>query len=304
MISLKARLFNFIARHSYLLRGRLSKEVFNAGTSIDDFRDRCEKGSRYSRIPTGITIRKESMEGLHCEFLIPEMAPEDKMILYFHGGGYVSGSCNDHRSFVAKFANYTGFTCLVFEYGLAPELPYPKAVQDSLSIYNRLLKNGFKSQNILFAGESAGGGLCLATLLALKDKNIELPVASVAISPWTDLTCSGTSYRTKNYVSPAPANSWYVFAEHYAGDNDKTLPYISPLFGDLHGLPPLFVCSGMDDELYDDGESFYLKAQRSGVDITFRPGNRMIHCYPLLAPLFKEATIALTEIADFVRKHL
>ena len=128
--------------------------------------------------------------------------------------------------------------------------------------------------------------------------------AAVAISPWTDLTCSSESYRTKNRVSIAPLNSWTVFSRYYIGEHDATLPLISPLFGDLKGLPPILINSGVDDELFEDGEKFYLKAKDAGVDITFRPGPGMVHCYPLLAPMFREATEAMDEIVDFIKKHL
>lgn len=226
------------------------------------------------------------------------------MIFYIHGGGYVSGSCSDHRSFVSKFASFTGVSNLIFEYRLAPEHKYPAAVEDSVKVYKWLLASGFKPENIIIAGESAGGGLTLATLLYLKDKNIPLPKAGVAISPWTDLSCQGQSYKTKNKVSPAPLNSWHVFAQHYAGEASITNPYISPLFGDLKGLPPLFINAGMDDELFDDGRAFAEKARAAGVDITFRAGEKMLHCYPLLAPMFPEATEAMNEITAFIKKQL
>jgi len=138
----------------------------------------------------------------------------------------------------------------------------------------------------------------------LKERNISLPVAAVSISPWTDLTCSSDSYRTKNKVSLAPLNSWTVFSKYYIGENKATNPLISPLFGDLKGLPPILINSGVDDELYQDGEEFYLKARSAGVDITFKAGIGMVHCYPLLAPMFPEATEAMNEIVDFVKKHL
>ena len=156
----------------------------------------------------------------------------------------------------------------------------------------------------MIAGESAGGGLALAMLLALKEQNISMPAAAVAISPWTDLTCSSNSYKNKNKVSVTPINSRTVFSRHYIGDNQPNFPLISPLFGDLQGLPPIFINSGEDDELFEDGEKFYIKAKESGVDITFRAGKGMIHCYPLLAPFFKEATEAMQEICDFINKQI
>lgn len=305
MTSFKSRVFNFALRNRHLVQGKRKKEVFDFNTSITGFREQCEKGAtRFGKIPEGITVKVQRIEGINAEWLIPRDADPTKVILYIHGGGYVSGSCNDHRGIVSKFAKNVGVACLTYEYRLAPEHPFPAALDDSVKVYGWLLASGFKPQHILIAGESAGGGLCLAALLALKEQKIALPVAAVAISPWTDLTCSGDSYRTKNKVSLAPLNSWTVFSKYYTGDNLATNPLISPLFGDLKGLPPLLINSGADDELYDDGEKFYLKARLAGVDITFRAGIGMVHCYPLLAPMFPEATEAMDEIVGFVKERL
>lgn len=292
-------------RNSYLFRGRLKKETFDMNTSIAQFREDCEKGvARYAKLPAGVEVKPDDIDGIKAEWLIPSGSNPEKVIMYVHGGGYVSGSCSDHRGFVSKFAAFTGVSNLVYEYGLAPENPYPAAVDDSVKVYRWLLASEFKPENIIIAGESAGGGLTLAILLYLKDHYIPLPKAGVAISPWTDLTCSGETYQTKNKVSPAPLNSWHVFAKHYAGENPLTLPYISPLFGDLNGLPPLFINSGMDDELFDDGRLFAEKAMAAGVDVTFRAGEKMLHCYPLLAPMFPEATEAMDEMVAFIKRQL
>ena len=305
MTSLKSKIFNFVIRNGHLMRGKLNKEVFDFSTSIADFRERCERGaSKYARIPDGVTIKTQTIEGMKSEWLIPEGANPEKIILYVHGGGYVSGSCSDHRGFVSKFAKSTGVTNLTYEYRLAPENPFPAALDDSVKIYLGLLASGYRPENIIIAGESAGGGLCLATLLALKERSITMPVAAVAISPWTDLTCSSDSYKTKNRVSPAPLNSWLVFSKYYAGTAKPDMPLVSPLFGDLAGLPPILINSGVDDELFEDGEKFAGKAREAGVDVTFKKGTGMVHCYPLLAPMFPEATEAMNEIVKFIKNHL
>jgi acetyl esterase/lipase len=305
MTSLKSRMFNFLLRNRHLFQGKIRKEAFDFTTSIAGFREQCEKGAtRYAKIPKEITIKEQVIEGIKSEWLIPDGANPEKLILYVHGGGYVAGSCNDHRGFVSKFAKKTGITNLVYEYRLAPENPFPAALDDSVKAYQWLLASGFKSENILIAGESAGGGLCLAILLALKERNIALPAAAVAISPWTDLTCSSDSYKTKNKVSLAPLNSWTIFSKYYSGENEQTNPFISPLFGDLKGLPPILINSGVDDELFEDGEKFYLKAKEAGVEITFTAGIGMVHCYPLLAPMFQEANEAMDEIVGFIKTQL
>ncbi|KMQ50593.1 6-hexanolactone hydrolase [Chitinispirillum alkaliphilum] len=305
MASFKSKLFNFLIRNGHIFQGKIKKEIFDLNTSIPAFRERCEKGAKkFGKVPEEISIKKQSIHGIHSEWLMPEGADPNKIIMYVHGGGYVSGSCDDHRGIISKFALATGVNNLLFEYRLAPENPFPAALEDTVTVYRWLLASGYKPDNIIIAGESAGGGLCLASLLALKERNVSLPAAAVAISPWTDLTCSSDSYRTKNNVSPAPLYSWTVFSHYYVGNNNAKDPLISPLFGDLQGLPPIFVNSGMDDELFEDGEKFYLKAKEAGVDIEFRQGRDMIHCYPLLAPMFKEATEAMDEIVEFITRNI
>jgi len=305
MTSFRSKTVNFLLRNRHLLQGRKKKEVFDMNTSILAFRELCEKGaSRYAKIPEGITIKPQTIEGIASEWLVPENSNPEKLILYVHGGGYVSGSCSDHRGFVSKFAKNCGAITLIYEYRLAPEHPFPAAIDDSVIVYRSMLSSGYKPGNILIAGESAGGGLCLALLLAIKEQELPMPAAAVAISPWTDLSCSSDSYRTKNNRSLAPLNSWTVFSAHYRGNQPASLPLISPLFGDLKGLPPLFINSGSDDELFEDGEKFSKKAKAAGVDVTFREGTGQVHCYPLLATMFPEATEAMNEIVGFIRKHL
>jgi epsilon-lactone hydrolase len=303
--SLRSRLVNWMIINRHLFRGQLRKETFDMSTSIREFRDLCEQGaSRFGKLPEGVAVRSETMEGIHCEWLVPSGTDPAKLIFYVHGGGYVSGSCSDHRNIVSKFAVQTGVTNLVYEYRLAPEHPFPAGLEDSVRLYRQVFASGYKPENILIAGESAGGGLCLAILLALKQQGIPMPAAAVAISPWTDLTCSGESYRTKNKKSAAPMNSWTVFSNHYAGGHRLSDPLISPIFGDMKGLPPLFINSGEDDELFDDGRLFAEKAKAAGVDVIFRAGHKQIHCYPLLAPMFPEATEAMEEIVGFVTGKL
>jgi epsilon-lactone hydrolase len=303
--SIKSQIFNILLRNRHLLQGKLKRESFDSTTSIPEFREQCERSAgRLSKLPDGISIEEEQIGAMKAEWIIPGGANPEKVILYVHGGGYVSGSCNDHRAFVSKFAKACGITNLLYEYRLAPEHPYPAAIEDSIHAYQWLLDKKINPNNIVVAGESAGGGLCLALLLALKERCIAFPAAAVAISPWTDLTCSSESYKTKNKVSLAPRNSWTVFGAYYSGESDPALPLISPLFGDLEGLPPIFINAGVDDELFDDGEKFYAKAKAAGVDVTLRAGVGMVHCYPLLAPFFREATEAMDEICGFIRKSI
>jgi epsilon-lactone hydrolase len=304
MPSLRSSFFNTLIRHRHLFQGRLRREVFTLESSIEAFRELCERSAaKMSRIPKGMRIEPTTVAGIHAEWLIPSGSPAGKAILYVHGGGYVSGSCADHRGFVATFAKTLGFAALTYEYRLAPEHPYPAAVDDSVAVYRALLKS-HRPEDLLVAGESAGGGLCLALLLALKRHGLPPPCAAVAITPWTDLSCTSPGYTTRNARSAAPLHSWTVFSHHYARDADRRDPLLSPLHGELAGLPPILVNAGTDDELFDDAEAFARRAREAGVEVVFRAGERQLHCYPLLAPLFPEATRAMDEIRRFVRRHL
>jgi acetyl esterase/lipase len=281
------------------------KPVFDLHTSIPKFRQDCEEGARrFGKFPAEVEVIPVSIDNMYAEWLMPAHNQKQRIILYIHGGGYVSGSCSDHRAIVAnRIVKDCGAATLLFEYRLAPEYPYPAALEDSVKAYRWLLEQNIAPSNIIIVGESAGGGLCLATLIALRDQELPLPAAAVAISPWTDLKCTGASYRTKNKVSVAPLNSWNVFSRHYVGDSDPGLPWVSPLYGDLRGLPSLFIVAGEADELVDDSIRFAEKAKAAGVDVTLRVGESMIHCYPLLPPFIPEARQAMKEICTFIKNH-
>ncbi|HEX2869349.1 MAG TPA: alpha/beta hydrolase [Ignavibacteriales bacterium] len=306
MTSFQSRLFRFIIMNRHLLRFQLKrKDVFDFNTSIPEFRETCEKGARmFGKLPEGIEAAPVQIKDIKAEWIFPKGVKKDKVIFFIHGGGYVSGSCSDHRIHAARIVKGTSIPALTYEYRLAPENPFPAAVEDSIRAYKWILHEGISPKDIVFLGDSAGGGLCLATLLAIKENALPLPAAAVAVSPWTDLKCTGQSYRTKNKVSVAPLNSWTVFSKYYTGDNDAANPLISPLYGDLKGLPPLLLQAGTDDELFDDSVQFTEKAIKAGVDVTFRKGEGMIHCYPFLPAFIPEAREAMEEIFQFIRMHI
>jgi monoterpene epsilon-lactone hydrolase len=235
---------------------------------------------------------------------MPPNGKKDKVIFFVHGGGYVSGSCADHRIHVAKFVKGTGIGALLYEYRLAPEHPYPAALDDSVKAYSWLLAQGVSPTDIACTGDSAGGGLCLALLLALKDRGIPLPAAAVALSPWTDLTCSGESLIFNAKKCLAPEGTATAFSKHYVGPNDPRLPWISPLYGDLRGLPPLLIYVGSDETLLSDSTRFADRAKNSGVDVRLNIGEGLFHCYPVCAPLFPEATRAMEDICGFIKSAL
>ncbi len=295
-----------IMKNRHLLRFPFKKENidWNTQESILRFREQCEDGARrFGKIPAEIEIIPVTIDGLTAEWIMPLQATKDKVIFFVHGGGYVCGSCSDHRIHVSKFVKGSGIGALLFEYRLAPENTFPAALDDSVKAYQWLLGQGVLPHHIVFAGDSAGGGLCLATLLALRDQGIPLPAAAVALSPWTDLKCTGESYQSNAGKCLSPDGTWTAFSKHYAGEHDAGMPWISPLYGELQGLPPLLIYVGEDEILFDDAVRFAEKAKDSGVDVTIRVGEGLFHCYPVCAPLFPEATQAMKEICDFIKKQ-
>ncbi|VBB07702.1 alpha/beta hydrolase fold-3 [Lucifera butyrica] len=309
MPSLRSRLFAFVLRHRHLLRFQLQERAWDFNTSIPDFRRQCEEfhrvfGKLFGKRIDGIKISPAAVAGLPAEWLIPDGAAKDKVILYAIGGAYVSGSCQDHRRIVSKIAKGSGVSVLLVEHRLAPEHPFPAALDDMVTAYRWLLAEGILPSNIMIVGESAGGGLCLATLLALRDQGIPLPEAAVALSPWTDLNQTGESHRTNADVCLSPKRMAHVCSKYYAGDNDPCLPWISPLYGDLYGLPPILIQVGGDETLLDDSTRFAAKAKAAGVNVTLNVGEGMWHCFALMPSFIPECRQAMDEICSFIKTYV
>ncbi len=299
MRSLRSYLVIFLLKHRHWFRFRLKRETIDWNTSIPALRQRAERSARrLGKVPAGIEVTAAAIPGLSAEWIRPSAPANERALLYFHGGGYVMGSSRSHRGFVAKFVAGSGIAALVFNYRLAPEHPFPAALDDSLTAYRWLLAQGFSPAHIVFAGDSAGAGLCLATLLAIRDHQLPLPTTAALLSPWTDLKNTGTSYTRKDPL--APDGSWHVYSTYYVGDNDPALPLISPLYGNLAGLPPLLIYVGEDESMLDDSVQFAEKARAAGVEVRLHVGQGMVHCYPALSPLFPEAKAAMKDICAFL----
>lgn len=303
MQSLRSRFYLFLLKHRHWLRLQRRPPAIDASTSVPALRQRADaSSSRFGRVPSDVHVQPVTVAGCAAEWIVPARAGQQCVMLYFHGGGYVMGSLQSHRSVIAKVARECGVAALHFDYRLAPEHPFPAALNDALAVYAALRAQGHAATSIVFMGDSAGGGLCLATLLALRDLGLPMPAAAVALSPWTDLTCSGASYRQRDPL--APPGSWQTFAQYYAAGSSPAAPWISPLHGALHGLPPLLIQVGERESMLDDSVRFAHKAAAAGVDVLLRIGRGMMHCYPLFAPRFPEAVAALHETAVFVRTAL
>ncbi len=305
MLSFRARLLTLILRNRRLLKGQFGKAKpvdWMAYESILKFREDVEKGAAmFGKLPAGVETEPVQIGEMPAEWVRPKDAADVPTMLYFHGGGYVSGTISAHRAIVAKFVDASRVRALLFEYRLAPEHRHPAALEDAVAAYQWLLDHGIPHDKIAFVGDSGGAGLALATLLALKDRGITLPTAAALLSPVTDLTCSGASYTTNAKRCLSPEGMGPACGQHYAGDLDPALPYISPLFGNLRDLPPLLIYVGGHETLLDDSTRFAQKGREAGVDVTLRVGDGLFHCYPACSPMFPEAKEAMDEICDFVK---
>ncbi len=304
MQSLRSLIVIWLIRNRHLFRMKLRPEVVDAGFSVEKFREDVIKAAAKMKMQKGITTKKQTINTIEAEWIIPEKPAEGKVLLYIHGGGFISGSCSTHRRHVAKFACGCQLKSLVFDNRLAPEHPFPAALDDCVTVYKWLLEDGCKSDDIIVGGESSGGTLTLALLLALKEQGIDMPKAAFSVSPVTDLRCLADSFHYNARNDIAPLDSWNVWTKLYIGDNDPTLPLLSPQMGNYSGLPPLHVCVGTYEIHLDDCENVARKAKEQGVDVTLSKWPRMVHAFPILSPLFPEAKNAMTEICEFVKSHI
>lgn len=270
-----------------------------ASGTIDEQRVRQEKSTKFFKVPAEIRYQPVNINGIPSEWITSSTA-KNGVILYLHGGAYALGSVNVHREYLARLALATQLKILAINYRLAPEHPYPAALEDSISAYHWLQQQGYDLSRIVIAGDSAGGGLTLATLVSLRDAGDPLPARAVCISPWLDLTLSGNSLR-KNAKSDPILNAVILdkYARYYSGTEEIKSPLISPLFADLLGLPPILVQVGSDEILLDDSVRFSEIAQHSGVEVTLTIWEEMFHVFQIISFL-PETTKAIIQVAEFL----
>jgi epsilon-lactone hydrolase len=256
------------------------------------------------KLPKNCKVEQLEIEGLYAEWYSTENTYEDKVILYLHGGGYALCSANTHRPLAASIGKAAGVKVLFPEYRLAPEHPFPAAIEDAVNVYRWLLRQGYDPANIIFAGDSAGGGLSVAATLVLRDQNERLPRAIVCLSPWVDLTSSGESYKKNHKVDPYLTGQGVKDAARMYAGNDTPLdhPLISPVFADLTGFPPLFIQAGNHEILQSDAELLAQQARQAGVDVTFKVWDRMWHVWQISGDKLPEAKKAISEIGDYIKK--
>ncbi|PCE31740.1 alpha/beta hydrolase [Burkholderia ubonensis] len=226
-----------------------------------------------------------------------------RTLLYFHGGGYYFCSSRTHRQLVFGLTKRAGVRSFSLDYRLAPEHRFPAALDDALAAYRRLLDAGTPPESIVLGGDSAGGGLALATLVALRDRGEPLPAGAILFSPWTDLAATGDTLRTNDGIDPMFASAAFPkAAKLYLGDASPTHPYASPLYADFTGLPPLFIQVASNEVLLDDSRRVADKAKAAGVAVEIEIRPDVPHVWQLYAPMVPESRQALDRAAAFLRR--
>ncbi|GAA4355113.1 hypothetical protein GCM10023185_17700 [Hymenobacter saemangeumensis] len=273
--------------------------------SVGAMRLAMEAGALFQFVPWRVHLESLQLDNrLDAEWLRPRNAPASRVMLYLHGGGYVLGSLNTHRSLVGSLAQRCGLNILTINYRKAPDHPFPAALDDARRAYRWLLRQGYQPHNIVLAGDSAGGGLALALLLALRDAGDAMPAAAVGLSPWTDLLLPLTVLRrvAREEVLLLEALQMRTWGPLYAHKTPLAHPLLSPAQADLHGLPPLLIQVSTAEVLFDDVLRFVDKARAAGVPVTLQPFDGLVHWWHLFWRLVPEARQALDQVAGFVHK--
>jgi acetyl esterase/lipase len=268
-------------------------------TPIEEIRVLMDQFSTIFPVAEGIAIEPVNAGGVPGEWVTAPGARKDAAILYLHGGGYVLGSPDSHRHLVAALAEEASAAVLSLRYRLAPEHPFPAAVEDAVTGYRWLLAQGFSPARIGIAGDSAGGGLTVATLVALRDAGDPRPATGICLSPWVDLTCSAASYPAKADADPmVQRQGVLLFASQYLQGKDPKTPLASPLFANLKGLPPLLIHVGSEEVLLDDAIGLDTKATKAQVDSVLEIWEGMIHVWHVFHPMLKEGRDAIRRIGE------
>jgi len=262
-----------------------------------------------AELPSGTTVDKVIVNNLPAEWVTAANVPtgNEQVILYFHGGGLYSGSCDTYRALAASISAASAVRVLVVEYRLAPEHKYPSANEDAIIAYNWLIESGISPKNIVIGGDSAGGGLTLMTLLSLRDTGYQLPAAAFMLSPWADLiNFDGESYISRAELDPiCSLNGCKLSADYYIGNSDSKPPILSPISQNLGGLPSLLIQVGDHEVLLNDSTRLAARAaQETGVDVTLEVWDNMWHVFQVFAAIVPEAQQAINNIGKFVQKHV
>jgi len=293
MISLRAKLMKKALQNSI-------KPLLSPHTSIKTQRLLTDIGLRMNLLPLGTHITPVDIDGLNAEWIANKHHNStDTIILYLHGGAYNIGSTKSHRNLTAHLAKASEATILLLDYRLAPEHPYPAALIDAVKAYKWLIDGGHLAEDIVIVGDSAGGGLAVATALSLKGEGLQMPRALGLISPWADMTMSGESVKSKADLDPMIRKDWLdAMINNYATDLPPDSPLCSPIYADLEGLPPVYIQVGSDEILLDDAVRLAQRIESSGGRVNLDVWEDMWHVWHFQAGLIPEANKAIEEMAD------
>lgn len=254
-------------------------------------------------VPEGFLLKKIDIEEFTMEWLTKEETDAGYVLLQLHGGGYVGKLHNAYRNFAVLYSELGGgMPVLTIEYRVAPENPYPAALEDALSAYRWLIQKGYDPARIIVAGDSAGGGLALALVMYLRDHGEKLPAGIIVMSPWTDLTASGESYETNYEKDPLFGNTRdsLIYNREYVGLEDPKNPYISPAFGEFDGFPPMLIQAGSYEMLLSDSLAVAKKAKEKGVKVRLHVYEGMFHVFQMAMQLMPESRQAWKEAGKFI----
>ncbi len=286
------------------LVGMLKSQPIDPNATVEQSRAGFEQMAALFPVQADVKCEPVNAGGVKSEWVTAPGADSGRAILYLHGGGYVIGSINTHRSLAGRLSGAAKARILLIDYRLAPEHPHPAAVDDAVAAYRWMLQQGLKPSRIAVSGDSAGGGLTVATLVAIRDAKLPLPAAGAPISPWVDMEGIGDSMTSKAAADPIVQKaSLLKMAEAYLGGKNARTPLAAPLYADLSGLPPLLIQVGTAETLLDDASRLAERAKKAGVNVTYEPWENMIHVWHLFAPMLDEGQQAIERIGEFVRKQ-
>jgi monoterpene epsilon-lactone hydrolase len=276
--------------------------------NVEQSRAGMEKSVSIMKPPKGVAFAPVDMSGVPAERASTKRAPRDRALMYLHGGAYCIGSITSHHAIVGKLASMLGIQAFNVGYRLAPEHPFPAALDDAILAYKWLLEHGsIPSKGLVIAGDSAGGGLTIATLMRIRDEGLPPPKAAFCFSPWTDLAITGETMETKANVDVMLTRAGVArCAGFYAAGNDRTNPLVSPLYGKCEGLPPVFIQVGTSEILLADSTRMAQKLKDAGCQVQLDVWEHMFHvfvtmaCIPFIGPLIPECSGALKNIKRFV----
>lgn len=274
-------------------------------TTLAERRERLDEiGSAYGVAPD-IVFKAARIGGVETEWSAAPGSDGTRVLVFFHGGGYCSGSIRSHRSMASEAGRAAGVKALAVGYRLAPEHPYPAALQDAMAVYDALLADGVPARHVAVGGDSAGGNLALALILRLREAGKPLPACGWLVSPWTDLAMTGATLASKASVDPIISKPYLQeLADAYLAGTDPKLPLVSLLYADLAGLPPLLVQVGSAETLLDDAIRIAARAAADDVRVTLEVWPRMIHAWHLWAARLASGRAALASAGAFMRAAL